>query len=323
MKGKIILTFILLIILLIFALLIFFPFETFIKKKIEDSFGKNVLIKKLKIKFNNVYAEDIFMKDTMGEDFLRVKEIKIKLNFFFLLKKELQIDEIKLDHPHLVLRKNKKALWQLPILKKSEQKDILSLSIKKFIVNSGEIRIKDELRGFYADLVDANFVMEKYSSQSEKTKIIAEGKFTEGGNVKLKAEGNLKEGKIIGTLAVSDFNIKLIKPYIKGDLKIKRGYLNFNSDFIINKGYIKAPSILKAKNVEIEPKDFLMGISAPLLIKLLQKHNEIEISFNIWGRWDSIQTDLEKKIKDRASEKLGKTMTSPVRILTKPLEKIF
>ncbi|MFN3535358.1 MAG: hypothetical protein ACK4WB_08210, partial [Desulfatiglandales bacterium] len=54
---------------------------------------------------------------------------------------------------------------------------------------------------FYADLVDANFVMEKYSSQSEKTKIIAEGKFTEGGNVKLKAEGNLtiKNGLIKGS----------------------------------------------------------------------------------------------------------------------------
>ncbi len=323
MKRKIILIAILLIILSISAFFVFFPFESLIKKNIENYLDKNISIKKLKIKWNNVYAEEIVMKTPSGEEFLKIKELKIKLYLLSLLRKKFDFKEIHLESPSLYLRKSKNGVWQIPIFKKEEQKEPVNFYFKEFKVTDGIIRIEDELKRFDLQLIDFKMAIKNHSSFAGKIDITAEGKCTEGGIIKLKSEGNLKEEIFTGTLVINDLNIQVLKPYIKGDVTIKKGYLSLNANFTVNKGYVKAPSILKAKAIEIEPKGFLMGISAPVFIKLLEKRGEIVISFNIWGRWDNLQTDLEKAIKAEASKELGKTITSPIRTIIKPLEKIF
>ncbi len=323
MKRKIILIAILFIILSILAFFVFFPFESLIKKNIENYLGKNISIKKIKIKWNYVYAEEIVMKTPSGEDFLKIKELKIQLYLLSLLRKKFDFGEIHLESPYLYLKRSKKGLWQIPMLKKEEQKEPVNFYFKEFKVTDGIIRIEDELKRFDLQLIDFKMSIKNRSSFAGEIDISAEGKCNEGGIIKLKSEGNLNEENFTGNLVINDLNIQVLRPYIRGDVTIKKGYLSLNSNFIVNKGYVKAPSILKAKAMEIESKGFFMGISAPVLIKLLEKKGEIVISFNIWGRWDNLQTDLEKAIKAEISEELGKRITSPIGTIIKPLEKIF
>ena len=66
-----------------------------------------------------------------------------------------------------------------------------------------------------------------------------------------------------------------------------------------------------------------MGVSAPLVIELLEKNKEILLHFNIWGRLDNLQHDLEKSFKNKISQEIGKTVTSPLAPITKTLEKLI
>lgn len=325
MKKKIIISILLVFIILIIGILVFFPFDAVIKEKIEKSLGSNVSIKKLKIKWNNIYAEDILIKKDSGEEFLTVKELKIKLYFLALLKKQFEIKEIQMDSPSLFLNRNKKGEWQIPSIKEGSKKEPLYLVIKESKLIDGTVTIQDELKGFYIKLTNVHITMKSNISlfKSGNTVITGFAKCTEGGDIMLKSVGNFTDEQFNGTLSIKDLNIRVLKPYIKGDLTVKKGFISLDSEFSINKGYVKAPSILKAKGVEIESKGFLMGISAPLLIELLKKKEEIVLPFNIWGRWDNLQNDLENVIKKRVSEEVGKTVTSPLKTITKPLTDIF
>ncbi len=219
--------------------------------------------------------------------------------------------------------KNKKGQWQLPPLFSAveTQKSSIKITVKELESISGVIILQDEVKGSYIKLTDVNLSIKSSNSilQTGNPLIYALAKFSDGGNLTIKSEGTFPQQQIKGEVKIKDLNIKVIRPYMSGDVKVKRGILSLDSDFSINKGYVKAPSVLKAREVEIESKGFLMGISAPLLIELLKKKEEIVLPFNIWGQWDNLQNDLESVIKKQITEEVGKTITSPLKTITKPL----
>jgi hypothetical protein len=96
-----------------------------------------------------------------------------------------------------------------------------------------------------------------------------------------------------------------------------------DSNFSIDKGYVKAPSLLRARDIDIETRGFLMGVGAPFVIELVKKKGEIVLNFNIWGKWNNLQHDLKESFKRKVSEELGKTITSPLQEATKPLEDVI
>lgn len=324
MKKKVIIGLASFFILSILSFFIFFPFDSFIKEKIEQTLGPAVSIKKIKIRWNSITGQDIIIKTPSGTEFLTIKELKLKLYFLALLRKEFEIKEIQMNSPVLFLIKNKKGKWLLPVFKEENQNSHSQLSIKEFKVTKGTVIIHDEIKGSFIKLENVDItIKQSFSLFRTGNTIIRAFAKCNGGPITLISEGKSSKKQFNGTLTIKDLNIKVLRPYIKGDVIIKKGLLSLDSNFSINKGYVKAPSILKAKGIEIEPKGFLMGISAPLLIELLKKEKEIVLPFNIWGRWDNLQTDLEESIKRKVSEEVGKTITSPFRIITKPLKDLF
>ena len=323
---KILIVLILLILLSVCGFILFFPFDSIIKEKIDKAVGSDLSIKHLKIKWNSIIANDIHIKTPSGTKFLQIKELKLKPYFWALLKNRLEIKDIQIEHPTLFLTKNSQGRWLLPAIKdNTNQKQSIAFSIKALKASNGIVIIQDITKGFYLKLTDLDLSIESSISlfKAGKGSIVASAKFNDGGSISFKSDGDFSDKKFNGELSIKNLNVTLLRPYMKKDFIVKKGRLSLDSKFIFNNGYITAPSILKAYDVEIETKGVLLGVSAPLVIELLEKNKEILLHFNIWGRLDNLQHDLEKSFKNKISQEIGKTVTSPLAPITKTLEKLI
>lgn len=326
MLKKVILGIAVILFLSIAGLILFFPLDSFVKERIDKALGPDISIKNLKIGWNAIVADDILVKTSAGTDFLEIKQLRLKPYLWALLRKKFDIKEIEMDSPRLVIKRTKYGKWLFPEFKKKEgEKPAVELVVKAFKANNGNVVIEDDLKGFNMKLIDVAIIMRSGISlfQPGETTITASAKFPDAGNASLKSEGNISGGKFKGTLSIRDLNMTLLRPYMKGDVRVKRGRLNLDSNFSLDKSYVKAPSLLRVRDIDIETKGFLMGVGAPFVIELVKKKGEIVLSFNIWGKWNNLQHDLKESFKRKVSEELGRTITSPLEQATKPLQDVL
>jgi hypothetical protein len=326
MLKRVILGITVILILSIAGLILFFPLDSFVKERIDKALGPGISIKNLKIGWNAIVADDILVKTPSGTDFLEIKQLRLKPYLWALLRKKFDIKEIEMDSPRLVIKRTKGGKWLFPEFKKKEGgKPAIELVVKAFKANNGNVIIEDDFKGFNMKLLDVAVTMKSGISlfQSGKTTITASAKFPDAGNASLKSEGNIFDGKFKGTLTIRDLNMTVLRPYMKGDVVVKRGRLNLDSNFGLDKGHVKAPSLLRIRDMDIETKGFLMGVGAPFVIELVKKKGEIVLNFNIWGKWNNLQHDLKESFKRKVSEGLGRTITSPIEQATKPLQDVL
>ncbi len=326
MIKKIILGIAIILLLSIAGLILFFPLDSFVKERVDKALGPDISIKNLKIGWSSIAADDILVKTPAGTDFLSIKHLRLKPYLWGLLRKKLDIKEIEMDSPLLVIKRTKGGRWLFPELKKREDgKSSVELIVKTFRVNNGNVIIEDDLKGFNLNLTDVAIDMKSSISlrQSGKTNINASAKLPNAGRAILKSEGNMLGVNFKGILSIKDMDMTLLRPYMKSDVKVKRGRLNLDSNFSLDKGYVKFPSMLRLRDMDIETRGLLMGISAPLVIELIKKKGEIALSFNVWGKWNDLQHDLKESFKKKVSEELGRAIASPLQEAAKPLEDVM
>ncbi|HHW20569.1 AsmA family protein [Thermodesulfovibrio thiophilus] len=334
MIKKILIVVVLFIILSIAGFILFFPFDSFIKQKVEKAIGHNVSIKYLSVKWSKIVAYDIVIKTPAGTTFLDIKSITLTPYILPLLKKRVEIKEILMDSSTIFLIRTKQGKWLLPEFSKKEEenssqkedkKSSIELAIKEFKVTNANIIIQDDLKGFNIKLYDVAVNMSNKVSlfKSDETVVTASAKFPDRGDISLKAKGNFSDEKFTGSLTLKDLNMTLLRPYIRGGYTVKRGRLSFYSNFNINKGYVKAPSILRLKDLDIKSSGFFMGVSAPLLIEFLKEKDEIVLNCNIWGKWNNLKNDIPESLQKKITQQIGRTVTSPLRSLTNPIENLI
>lgn len=326
MLKKVILGIAVILFLSIAGLILFFPLDSFVKERIDKALGHDISIKNLKIGWNAIVADDILVKTSAGTDFLEIKQLRLKPYLWALLRKKFDIKEIEMDSPRLVIKRTKYSKWLFPeFKKKGGEKRSIEIIIKTFKANNGNVIIVDDLKGFNLNLTDVDIAMKSSMSllQLGKTAIDASAKLPDGGKALVKSVGKMPDANFKGNLSIKDMDITLLRPYMKGDVRVKKGRLNLDSNFTMDKGYVKAPSLLRIRNIDIEARGFLMGISAPLVMELIKKKGEITISFNIWGKWNNLQNDLKDSFKRKLLEELGRTITSPLEQATKPLQDVL
>ncbi|MCS7202830.1 MAG: AsmA family protein [Thermodesulfovibrio sp.] len=324
-KNFLIISFAILIIIIGFIL--FFPFESFIKKQIEKAFESKILIKELKISFHKISAKDVYIKSQNEHVFSKVKEIELKPYFFALFKKRLDIKSIYLVKPSVTLVRTKKNIWLIPdfFSKNSSQNQSIEFKLKSLGAQDGTFLLKDEIKNLKIELFNINLLIKSTDSifKSGQGVITASAKFKDGGELLLSSEGDFNTKTFKGIFTLKNLNILTIKPFLKGNAQIKKGILSLNSNFILNNNYIKAPCQLTVKELEVEPRGVLMGVMAPVLIKLIEKRGEIVLNFNVWGPSNNLQTDFEESLKRKISEELGMKVFSPFQNLTKPFQSII
>ncbi len=326
MLKKVIPGFIVIVFLSLLGLIIFFPLDSFVKKKIDDALGPDISFKALKIRWSAIVADDVLLKTPAGSDFLKIKQLKLNPSIWGLLRKKLEIKEIALDSPSLVIKRAKNGKWLLPGFRKSAEaekkkgaKSSVKLIIKTFKVNNGTILLIDDVKGFSLDLSEVVIdIKSKFPFiQSGRVSINASAQLPSSGKVSIRSEGDITTGNLKGVLSIKDLNITLLRPYMKSDVEVKRGRLNLDSNIGLDKGYVKAPSRINVRDLDIETKGIIMGVSAPLVVELIKKKGAIDLDFNIWGKWDNLQNDLKESFQKKVFTEVGRTITSPI---TSPLE---
>lgn len=315
MVRRIILYLAVTVIVLIVAFVLFFPLDSFVKGKIHDALGPDVSIKNFKIRWSSIDIEDIVVKTPYETEFLKIKNIKLKPYLLGFLFKRLEIKSVELEAPSLVIKRTKTGKWILPEIKKNkEEGGTFDLVIKSIKVNGGNVLFEDDLRGFKMDFTNIAIDIKSEISlfQSGKTVIEASAQMPDNGRISINSEGNIRDNNFSGVLSVRDLNMILLRPYMKGDVKVKKGRLNLDSKFTLHKGDVKAPSNLKIKDIDMETKGAIMGISAPLVMEVVKKKGELILDFNMWGRWNNMEHDLKESFQRKFFKELGRTVTSPL-----------
>lgn len=322
MLKKFILGIIIIVFLSIGGLVLFFPLDSFIKKKIEESAGPYISFSALKIGWNSITADNVLIKTTEGTDFLKIKQLRLKPSFLGLLRKKLDIKGIELDSPALTIKKAKNGKWLLPEFnrrsaeaeKKKSGRSSMGLIIKALKANNGTILFVDEVKGVNLDITDVVINMKNKLSliQPGKTSINASAKLPSAGKLFINSDGNIITGIFKGVLSVKNLNMTLLRPYIKGDVELRKGRLNLDSNISLDKGNVKAPSHLNVRDLDIEAKGAIMGVSAPLVIELIKKKGAVNLDFNIWGKYDNLQNDLKGAFQKKVFTEVGKTITKPL-----------
>ncbi|WP_297209745.1 MULTISPECIES: DUF748 domain-containing protein [Thermodesulfovibrio] len=323
-KKKIVI-FLSLFIIILLAVILFaneYIIDNFIRDRIEKKLGPSVKIGKLFLCVDSLCAENVKIYSMEGDNFLDVSVIKIKPYLLSLLKGNFQIKEISFKNPKLTLKRDRNKRWHIAKLKGDETKSPSYLPVETLRITEGEIEIIDELKGAKTKFNSLELELNN-DLENKNLSIKANAKVEKGGSIEFNSKGNYIAEYFEGTLKVTELPIKTVMPYINTDLKISSGTMSFQSNFTIKNGYINAPSFLKARNVEIASKGFFMGIAGSVLIKILQKNNEVTVNFNIWGRWDNLHSDFKDSLKKKISEETERSISSPIKSIISPLKGII
>lgn len=326
MLKKLILGIIIIVFLSIGGLVLFFPLDSFIKKKIEESAGPYISFSTLKIGWNSIKADNVLIKTPAGTDFLKIKQLRLKPSFLGLLRKKIEIKGIELDSPELTIKKAKNGKWVLPEFKKKKgEGSTMEVIVRSVRVDRGAILFADEVQGARFDLTDVAIDMSSRLSffSAGKASINASAKVLPSGKISINSKGSMATGNFKGTLSIKNINMILLKPYIKGDVEVKKGRLNLDSNVSLDKGNVKAPSHLNVRSLDIEAKGAIMGVSAPLVIELIKKKGEVDLDFNIWGKHDNLRNDLKESFQKKVLAEVGRTVTSPVEDVMKEIRSLL
>lgn len=306
--------------LLVIGLVLFFPLESFVKKKINETFGSAVSFKTLKIGWTEIAADGIVVKSSDGGDFLKVERLIVEPSLFKLLWKTVQINNIEIDSPLLVLRRTKNGKFLIPELgkkpsdKKKDEKSSagFNIIIKAFKLKDGNIVFIDDTKTFKIEVSELNIDMKSAFSLfgAGDSAITASAKLPSEGKIYMNANGNIMSKDMKGKASLNNIDIALFKAYVDA-VNIKKGRLNFDTNYTVEKGYVKAPSVARIKDIEVQSKGAIFGVPTPVVINLLKNKGEMDVAFNIWGPYNKLQNDLKESLQKKVVSGAGSSITKP------------
>ncbi len=300
------------------------PLESYVISTMEKATDNAVSAGSVKIRWNMVSADDVIIKTRDGSEFFRASRMRVGLSFISLLKRNVDIKYIEADNMQLNLKRSRDGKWVWPEFKSSGSSSP-SFSIRGLDVSNSTINIDDRLKG--ARLVLSNVQIDIHRTNPvfspSKIKYSASAAINPSGSVNIAGQGDVAGNAYNGTFVMKDVDINLIKPYMQGRSKVKKGLLSMESDVAFENGHVKAPSKIKLRNFDLEKGDVLMGVAGPLIVEMLKKDGEINISFSVWGRWNSLQNDLSEAFHKKILEETGRTITSPVESVIKGIERLL
>lgn len=311
--------------LAILALYLFSPLDSYVASRVAILTNKNISVGSLSVRWNMVSARDIVVKSADGSEFLAARGMRIGFSFVGLLKGKLDIKYIEADSMSLHLLRTREGRWIMPELRAGISSSNISVSISAIEVRNSVIFFDDRLKGAKHTLTDVQIDVKRRRPVFNPSiiKYSASAAINPSGSVNIVGQGDVARNAYNGTFMMKDVDINLIKPYMQGRSKVKRGLLSMESDVALDNGYVKAPSKIKLRNFDLEKGDVLMGAAGPLIVEMLKKDGEINISFSVWGRWNNLQNDLSEAFHKKILAETGRTITSPVESVIKGIGKLL
>ncbi len=117
--------------------------------------GSTISVEKIAINFlDNVRVKGIYVEDLEGDTLLYAKDLKVDISLFGLLKSEVNLEKITLDHAVAHLKQAQDSTFSYQFIVDAFASEDTTESTSSFVIKIGEVHLKD-IRA-KADLLSGN-----------------------------------------------------------------------------------------------------------------------------------------------------------------------
>jgi Domain of Unknown Function (DUF748) len=290
-----------------------------IKHELDHLLGKDFTVQEIRLKWNEVEALNVSYKNSEGKIVFRTDSLVLSTDFTGLLKKDYTVSNAVLKNPYLFFETDKKGHLKMPFPSQKEkggEKPSPALRIQKIEIENGSLDYLDrkapgepvltELRDINLESENIIFPLKDNLSDYRFTARIS-GKLS-AGTVQSQGKINMKTLDMDSKIKVNDLDVTHFKPYFqkKGDMNIKRGFLDLNMDVNIISGKIKAPGRAALKDLQFESAKSAGGkfLSLPahaVLLFLRDKGDQIDFHFILEGDLGNPKFSIREGLVERLS----------------------
>jgi hypothetical protein len=317
------------IILSVAAVLFIKNANRIIKHELDAFLGKDFSVQEIRLKWNEVEALHVSYKNSEGKIVFRTDSLTLSTNFVGLLDKDHAISSATLKNPYLFLETDTNGNLKMPFRSRREQGDEKPSSaflIQKIQIENGSLDYLDrktpgepltEWRNIDIESDNITFPLKDNFSDYRFSARIS-GKLN-AGTVLSQGKVNMKTLDMESKVTVKNLDVTHFKPYFqkKGDVNIKRGFLDLDMDTKIRSGKINAPGRVVLKDLQFEAGRGMGSkfLSLPLspVVSFMKKNNQITFDFLLDGDLDNprfiLSENLIKKITIGLAGQLGLSVT--------------
>ncbi len=293
------------------------------KSGIEKALGKDFSIGRIELKWGNVRAEDIVMKNRAGKEVIRVGALVVKANFMGFLRKKHIISSVLVEKPYMYVEVDNKGRLVNPVFppgEKTTQSDrkkgdqahrpvtaqapvvfnkivILKGSVDYLDRKSPRVPVMTRVRDITVEIRDLTVPFTGDLTRYTLRAAIPEGRST----ASVKSEGAIRFASmdVDSTAVVRGLDITHFKAYYHGpqSVDIRRGFLDLDVRAKVVSRRVHAPGKAVLRGLEFEAGPGLgnkfMGVPATLVVAFLKKgSDEIPVDFVIDGDLDNPRFNL-------------------------------
>jgi len=269
---------------------------------------------------------------------LSIEQIVIRPSLLSLLSGRLEINEILVEKPYLLLEINPdgsiaKILPPRPATRAGSSAPALPLHLAGVRINNGTIDLLDRHvarkggpglsnpreRYNLATLQKIDFSMGAISVPGTEQPVPLRCELTSSGGGHLLITGKVAPKGLDShlTFDLSGLNITPYRPYFlkKGDLNVSAGSLSATCSLTIHKRTLHAPGSLHLKGLAFDhssTKGVLLGVPAWALVAFLSDNkDELSVPFTINGNLDNPRFSIHQSLADQVATALSSKIGVP------------
>ena len=312
----------------------------FIQPQVQKVMGLGLSLAEIQVKPTCLSASGIRYEDPHSKQrFLLIEEVRIYPSLFSLLKKSLQIRELKLLQPSFFFTRSREGVLVGPwvtMIKEGEGKEIskekekkkgepISVQINRIRIQRGSIDFEDRkvgeppaqirLREIDFEIRDIQYPLASSHSPFE---------------LRGKMKGRKQEGTIYANgwvdpqtldletfLKIRELEVETFKPYYRKRVsaEIDSGTMDMESKITLKEKSMDAPGELDFINLHMQERGgIVFWIPAETLTSLLrQKRNQIKVPFHVKGNLDDPQFNLQEVFLTRIAFSLMEALGLPAK----------
>jgi hypothetical protein len=312
-----------------------------VQARLEDYAGSEIGIGKVAAHWNKIELEQVRIVRHGNGPFdsrLSCERIVIRPSLISLFSGRLDISEIKLDKPYLLLEINPdgsfaKILQTRPASPAGSSSAILPVRIAGIRVSNGTIDLLD-WQVARKNHIGVSNPRERYHLTSLQDIFYTAGavefpvserltpmrlELTAKGGGHLLIAGDMAPKGLDSTLKLNlnGLNITHYRPYFlkPGDLDVSAGSLSAASTLTINKRILNAPGSLHLKGLAFDhssAKGVLLGVPSWALVSFLSDNkDELSVSFTVNGSLDNPRFSIHQSLVDQIAVALSSKIGVP------------
>jgi hypothetical protein len=284
-----------------------------IKHELDRFLGKDFSVEEIRVKWNEVEAVNVSYKNSEGKIVFRTDTLTLSTNFIGLLNKDYTVSSATLKNPYLFLETDDQGHLKIPFRTRKEgdrEKPATTFRVQKIQIENGSLDYLDrkpavepvltEWRNIDVESDNVTFPLKDNFSDYRFTARIS-GKLN-AGTVQSQGKVNMKTLDMDAKVNVRNLDMTHFKPYFqkKGDVNIKKGFLDLDMDMKIHSGKINAPGRTVMKELQFDSGQGLgnkfLNIPLSAVVAFLKKNNQLAFDFTVEGDIDNPQFNLRENL---------------------------